>query len=169
MACLWIHNITVGEWGIWANDSIYHSNLLMQNIFTFTQGPQSFIPSSIKLMEKEMATRSSVLAWRIPGMGKPGGLLSMGSHRVGHDWSDLAAAAASSSKFWKLCSLLLELEEYQWTITLSSSSGYGINWKLYKESETLTSLQAQLDWEIQLQSEIYLVSLKKIAHLTLME
>ena len=39
-----------------------------------------------------MATHSSVLAWRIPGMGEPGGLLSMGSHRVGHDWSDLAAA-----------------------------------------------------------------------------
>ena len=37
-------------------------------------------------------THSSVLAWRIPGTGKPGGLLSMGSHRVGHDWSDLAAA-----------------------------------------------------------------------------
>ena len=36
-------------------------------------------------LEKEMATHSSVLAWRIPGMGKPGGLLSMGSHRVGHD------------------------------------------------------------------------------------
>ena len=42
-------------------------------------------------LEKEMATHSSVLAWRIPGTGKPGGLLSMGSHRVGHDWSDLAA------------------------------------------------------------------------------
>ena len=40
-----------------------------------------------------MATYSSVLAWRIPGMGEPGGLLSMGSHRVGHDWSDLAAEA----------------------------------------------------------------------------
>ena len=47
-------------------------------------------------MEKEMATHSSVLAWRIPGMGEPGGLLSMGSHRVGHDWSDLAAAAAAA-------------------------------------------------------------------------
>ena len=35
-------------------------------------------------LEKEMATHSSVLAWRIPGMGEPGGLLSMGSHRVGH-------------------------------------------------------------------------------------
>ena len=41
-----------------------------------------------------MATHSSVLAWRIPGMVEPGGLPSMGSHRVGHDWSNLAAAAA---------------------------------------------------------------------------
>ena len=44
-------------------------------------------------LEKEMATHSSVLARRIPGSGEPNGLLSMGSHRVGHDWSDLAAAA----------------------------------------------------------------------------
>ena len=42
-----------------------------------------------------MATHSSVLAWRIPGTGDPGGLPSMGLHRVGHDWSDLAAAAAA--------------------------------------------------------------------------
>ena len=46
-------------------------------------------------LEKEMATHSSVLAWRIPGTGEPGGLPSMGSRRVGHDWSDLAAAAAA--------------------------------------------------------------------------
>ena len=45
-------------------------------------------------LEKEMATHSSVLAWKIPGTGEPDGLLSMGSRRVGHDWSDLAAAAA---------------------------------------------------------------------------
>ena len=43
-------------------------------------------------LEKEMATHSSVLAWRIPGTEEPGGLLSMGLHRVRHDWSDLAAA-----------------------------------------------------------------------------
>ena len=42
-----------------------------------------------------MATRSSALAWRIPGTGEPGGLPSMGSHRVRHEWSDLAAAAAA--------------------------------------------------------------------------
>ena len=45
-----------------------------------------------------MATHSSVLDWRIPGTGEPGGLPSMGSHRVGHDWSDLAGAAAAAAK-----------------------------------------------------------------------
>ena len=46
-------------------------------------------------LEKEMATHSSVLAWRIPGTGEPGGLPSTGSHRVGHDWRDLAAALST--------------------------------------------------------------------------
>ena len=45
-------------------------------------------------LEKEMATHFSVPAWRIPGLAEPGGLQSMGSHRVGHDCSDLAAATA---------------------------------------------------------------------------
>ena len=45
-------------------------------------------------LEKEMTTHSTVLAWRIPGTAEPGGLPSMGSHRVGHDWSDLAVAVA---------------------------------------------------------------------------
>ena len=48
-------------------------------------------------LEKEMAPHSSVLAWRIPGTRELGGLPSMGSHRVGHDWSDLATAAAAAS------------------------------------------------------------------------
>jgi len=47
-----------------------------------------------------MAIHSSVLAWRIPGTAEPGGLLSMGSHRVGHDWSNLAAAAAAADQVW---------------------------------------------------------------------
>ena len=47
-----------------------------------------------RALQKEKAAHSSVLAWRTPGTGEPGGLPSMGSHRVGHDWSDLAAAAA---------------------------------------------------------------------------
>ena len=57
------------------------------SVFTFT--------FHFHALEKEMATHSSVLAWRIPGTGEPGGLPSMGSHRVGHDWSNLAAAAAN--------------------------------------------------------------------------
>ena len=48
-------------------------------------------------LEKEMAAHSSVLAWRIPGTGYPGGLPSMALHRVGHDWSDLAAAATAAA------------------------------------------------------------------------
>ena len=53
-------------------------------------------PFHFHALEKEMATHSSVLAWRILGMGEPGGLPSMGSHRIGHDWSDLAAAETRS-------------------------------------------------------------------------
>ena len=50
-------------------------------------------------LEKEMATHSSVLAWRIPGIGEPGGLPSKGSPRVRHDWSDLAAAAETGEEY----------------------------------------------------------------------
>ena len=60
-------------------------------------------------LEKEMATHSSVLAWRIPGTGEPGGLPSLGSHRVRHDWSDLAAAAAAAT---------LTKERFQGTLVL---------------------------------------------------
>ena len=60
-------------------------------------------PFHFHALEKEMAPHSSVLAWRIPGTGEPGGLPSTGSHRVGHDWSDLAAAAAAR---WHSCSLV---------------------------------------------------------------
>ena len=62
------------------------------NDFTFT--------FHLHALEKEMATHSSVLAWRIPGTGEPAALPSPGSHRVGHDWSDLAAAAAAGSYGW---------------------------------------------------------------------
>ena len=59
--------------------------------FTFT--------SHVHALEKEMATHFSGLAWRIPGIEEPGGLPSMGSHRVGHDSSNLVAAARSFSGF----------------------------------------------------------------------
>ena len=54
-------------------------------------------PPRWQLGEKEMATHSGILARRIPGTEEPGGLPSMGSHRVEHDWSDLAAAAADDN------------------------------------------------------------------------
>ena len=60
-------------------------------------------------LEKEMATHSIVLAWRIPGMGEPGELPSMESHRIGHDWSDLAAAAATN----KACKISTTTLYYQ--------------------------------------------------------
>ena len=64
-------------------------------------------------LEKEMATYSSVLAWRIPRMGEPGGLPSMGSHRVGHHCSDLAAAAAHFFREQdRKCHLSLGSESY---------------------------------------------------------
>ena len=55
--------------------------------------------------EKAMAPHSSTLAWKIPWTDKPGGLQSMGSHRVGHDWGDLEAAAALSSFSYDLSTL----------------------------------------------------------------
>ena len=56
------------------------NNFLLITQLSHYQGP---------VMEKAMAPHSSTLAWRIPGMGEPGGLSSMGLHRVGHDCSDL--------------------------------------------------------------------------------
>ena len=50
-------------------------------------------------LEKEMAAHSSILAWRIPGTGEPGGLPSMESRRVGHNCRDLVAAAAAEKKY----------------------------------------------------------------------
>ena len=70
-----------GAW--WAAIRVVAKSQTRLSDFTFT--------FHFHALEKEMATHSSVLAWRIPGMGEPGGLLSRGSHRVGHDWSDLAA------------------------------------------------------------------------------
>ena len=58
-------------------------------------------------LEKEMATHSSVLAWRIPGTGEPGGLPSMGSHRVRHDWRDLGAATAAVPEYFLPAEVLI--------------------------------------------------------------
>ena len=61
------------------------------------------------IMEKEFATRSSVPAWRIPGMVEPGELPSMESHRVRHGWSDAAAAAAEMIKLSEGAMLQLQI------------------------------------------------------------
>ena len=88
-------------------------------------------------LEKEMATHSSVLAWRIPGTGEPGGLPSLGSHRVRHDWSDLAAVAAAASVlkvahgYWasatQLCPFSLEARG-RGSVLLNKSLGYLVSW-----------------------------------------
>ena len=76
-----------GAW--WAAvHGVTRSRIQLSN-FTFT--------FHFHALEKEMATHSNILAWRIPGTGEPGGLPSTGSHRVRHDWSDLAAAAAAAA------------------------------------------------------------------------
>ena len=73
-----------GAW--WATVQGVAKSRIQLSDFTFT--------FHFHALEKEMAIHSSVLAWRIPGTEEPGRLPSMGLHRVGHDWSDLAAAAA---------------------------------------------------------------------------
>ena len=79
-------------------------------------------------LEKEMATHSSALAWRIPGTGEPGRLLSMGSHRVGHDWSDLAAATVDlTRKCDKNYSYILFIDS-GWKYRLKLNSSSVISW-----------------------------------------
>ena len=79
-----------GAW--WAAVHGFAKSRTWLSYFTFTFHSHT--------LEKEKATHSSVLAWRIPGTGEPGGLPSLGSHRVGHDWSDLAAAAQRKLIYW---------------------------------------------------------------------
>ena len=98
--------LVIGEnllWNSWKEKSIKNSS---EKVDRTThkgrrQNYEELFPLTFHFhaLEKEMATHSSVLAWRIPGTGEPGGLLSMGSHRVGHDWSDLAAIAAHTNRY----------------------------------------------------------------------
>ena len=76
-------------------------------------------------LEKEMATHSSVLAWRIPGTGEPGRRPSMGSHRVGHDWSDLAADCIGY--YVKCCNEYqsLDISLRQWCYTFQNYTQIG--------------------------------------------
>ena len=105
-------------------------------------------------LEKEMATHSSVLAWRIPGTGEPGGLPSMQSHRVRHNWSDLAAAAVRSfiyrvncmlSCSWR-CNIMGMLGMVDWTCrplpyNTSPSGCHMANTLCWVTAEMLASLR----------------------------
>ena len=98
-------------------------------------------------LEKEMATHSRVLAWRIPEMGEPWGLPCMGSHRVGHDWSDLAAAEAAGLSFgghmqlflWCVSSIVncwicrvVDVLSYRYFRTVFQSDSTGLLSRVYK-------------------------------------
>ena len=80
-------------------------------------------------LEKERATHSSVLAWRIPGTGEPSGLPSMGSHRVGHNWSDLAAIVALKihSKYTNIFGTRMFPLNVTWINSVQSYTLYGNN------------------------------------------
>ena len=80
-------------WAWWAAVHGVAKSRTRLSDFTFT--------SHFHALEKEMTTYSSVLVWRIPEKGEPGGLPSMGSHRVGHDWSDLAKATTLVSPLFQ--------------------------------------------------------------------
>ena len=90
-------------------------------------------------LEKEMATHSSVLAWRVPGTGEPGGLPSVGSHRVRHDWSDLAAATEflsleSEKGEWQRPRFSPIFPSFSLSLVLLSFSSFLSSWTRIKES-----------------------------------
>ena len=122
-------------------------------------------------LEKEMETLSNVFAWRIPGMEEPGGLPSMRSHRIGHDWSDLAAAAIvqwelekemtthSSTLAWKipwteepgrLQSMDLQRVGHDWTTSLSFFHSKKIGGVCYSLLQWTMSYKNSSLWPIHL-------------------
>ena len=124
----WIFRARAWKGGAWS--AAVHGvvkNRTRLSIFTFT--------FCFHALEKEMATHSSVLAWRIPGTWEPGRLPSMGSHRVGQDWSDLAAAASSVPLYewfriylftsWRTFRLFLETFIYMGFVWIQISISLG--------------------------------------------
>ena len=87
-------------WGYFCNISVRSPGCVWDGLWISSFWARSSVDFTFTFhfhaLEKEMATHSSALAWRIPGTGEPGGLPSMGSHGVGQDWSDLAAAVAAT-------------------------------------------------------------------------
>ena len=128
-----------------------HNWAISLSLFTFT------FTFHFHALEKEMAIHSSVLAWRIPGTGEPGGLPSMESHRVGHDWRDLAVAAPASlqkmlprrSGSWT--AICLKLHHGLWkllssvpssSICLSHKAGVGVGVPLQNDMPECSELGA---------------------------
>ena len=105
-----------GQRSLWAAVHGVTKSWTRLSDFTFT--------FHVHALEREMATHSSVLAWRISGTGEPGGLPSMGSHRVGHNWSDLGAAAAASA-----AALPWHMKPVEWKLE------YTIQWNKKPSSE----------------------------------
>ena len=97
------------------------------NDFTFT--------FHFHALEKEMAAHSSVPAWRISGMAEPGGLPSMGSHRVGHDWSDLAALWMCVNRWHRSLPLRHTNQNPKCPSDTGSVTSFHIQLALYKRRE----------------------------------
>ena len=96
-------------------------------------------------LEKEMAPHSSVLAWRIPGTGEPGGLPSMGLHRVRHDWSNLAAAAGKWYRWLYLKSRNRDIDEENKLMDTERGRGRGMNWEIKTVCHNLTAVYCKID------------------------
>ena len=99
-------------------------------------------------LEKEMATHSSVLVWRIPGTGEPGGLPSVGSHRVGHDWSSssskepyLMFSSISPSIFYNFC--FVKAAAVLWCIDTDNDYILSVNWGFWHDGESSSSYNVQ--------------------------
>ena len=87
-------------------------------------------------LEKKMATHFSVLAWRIPGTGEPGGLPSIGSHRIRHDWSDLAAAAAAQQYSYGKY-FTSNVPQYILRNQIFLTEAFGDHWTVFPKAVTL--------------------------------
>ena len=123
-------------------------------------------------LEEEMATHSSILAWRIPGTGEPGGLPSMGWHRVGHDWSDLVAAN-SLSCFWR--PVVLILVPFSKPLDLNAHTRLRISLKLCNVLNFISVLKASVKlllglshtWAVQIEPESSVGSYTELEYLHL--
>ena len=112
------------------------------SLFTFMHWRRKWQPTPVFLPgESQGWGSSSIPAWRIPGTGEPGGLPSMGSHRVGHNWSDLAAAAAvkdrNLGKWLGLVKIIKKTEDiWGWLLKVQSTT-LGLSLHLSTKLRTL--------------------------------